>query len=109
MADPYDLDRVRRNWARAEEPEPLPLAPKAVRVRAPVDVIAEATTLLAKVRALGLAAHPRHREALLPFLDRADALLAAQKEKPDEAARAELLTVLVDLEDLFEVFDTTRA
>lgn len=108
-SDPFDLERLRRNWERAADPEPLPLSAKATKVRTPENAYAEARTLLAKVRKLGLAEHPSHRVALVPFLDRADAALDAltASAEPDEAIRQELLGALLDLEDLFDVFGTT--
>ncbi len=109
-SDPFDLERLRRNWERAADPEPLPLPERAKKVRAPEDVPAEATKLLEKVRRLGLAAHPEHHTTLVPFLDRAAEALATvgTSPEPDPAATEELLKALVDLEDLFDVFATTK-
>lgn len=107
MSHEFDLDKLRRNWARAEEPPGLPPAVKTGRVRAPVDVPAEAAQLVLRARTLGLAAHPDRKAALVPFFDRAEGLVAAlggEDADARSAAREELLAVLVDLEDLFEVF-----
>jgi hypothetical protein len=103
----FDLDKLRRNWSRAEDPLPLPPAAKTGGVRAPVDIPAEAAELVARVKELGLGAHPDRASALVPFFDRAERAaerLASEDASARAEARAELLSVIVDLEDLFDVF-----
>lgn len=107
----FDLAKLRRNWSRAEDAPGLAPAAKTGGVRAPVDVPAEAAKLVARVRELGLSAHPDRRTALVPFLDRAEqaaARLASEEPDVRAEARTELLSVVADLEDLFDVFGWPR-
>ncbi len=104
--EPFDLERLRRNWERAGEPEaPMPRARDDKR-GAPLDSVGEAWRLLTRIKELVLANLSAHRGALMPFLERAEALLARMgtSDEPDDALRDELLAVLVDLEDLADVF-----
>jgi hypothetical protein len=107
----FDLDKLRRNWSRAEDPPGLSPAAKTGRIRAPVDVPGEAAELVRRVKELGLTAHPDRTAALVPFLDRAERAalrLAAEAPEARAEARAELLSVIADLEDLFDVFSWPR-
>ena len=74
------------------------------------DPYVEGKALIGQVRTLALASYAAHREALVPFLDRADALIESMAAEPSGdvvALREELLLTLVDLEDLFDVFGAT--
>jgi hypothetical protein len=111
--DPFDLERLRKNWARAAEPEPA--RPLARRTPLTEDPYVEARELLRRVRVLGLggeaATQGGRRAALEPFVARAEALVEAMADAhagPTQQMREELLGVLVDLEDLFDVFEMRR-
>ncbi len=110
--EPFDIARLRRNWERAAEPEPPQVEGRNAQKdggRAPLDALGEARRLLARVKALIVADMREHQHALLPFVARAEELLEqmAGRKSPDasdEAAREEFLSVLVDIEDLADVF-----
>jgi hypothetical protein len=121
--DPFDLEKVRRNWARAVAPRPEDAAPERfAHVKPPPDLRPEARALLERIRRLALLRFAEREGALTPFLDDASMRLEHLSPDPppaggapDEAAgpgaaedpgatRDELQKVLYDLEDLFEVF-----
>jgi hypothetical protein len=104
--EPFDIARLRRNWDRAAELEPQRVESRKERGRAPLDALGEARRLLARVKSLIVADLREHQHALLPFVARAEELLQqmAAPDAPDARAREEFLAVLVDLEDLADVF-----
>ena len=107
---PFDIDRLRKNWEQAVEPEPARLPARIARVRRPRDPVAEAKELLERITTLARAQFPAHMATLSPFLAEALDLIVrmegeskASTEDPS-ALRQALQKVLHDLEDLFEVF-----
>ena len=113
--DPFDLERLRKNWGRVEEPvvvpEPRSSPPRNARKKKPrTDPYVEARALLARIRAIGLdpnvTPEAAHRAAVFPFMQRAEAIVEEMAVGTGDQSplREELLAVLVDLEDLFDVF-----
>ncbi|WP_437774511.1 hypothetical protein [Sorangium sp. So ce1097] len=74
--EPFDLERVRRNWERAAEPPRGELPSRLAQVEPPRDALGEARDLLERVRALAAQQLPAHAATLAPFFDEAAALLA---------------------------------
>ncbi|WP_438013843.1 hypothetical protein WMF18_23245 [Sorangium sp. So ce315] len=74
--EPFDLDRVRRNWERAAEPPRGALPSRLAQVEPPRDALREARDLLERVRALAAQQLPARAATLAPFFDEAAALLA---------------------------------
>ncbi|WP_437629929.1 hypothetical protein [Sorangium sp. So ce854] len=74
--EPFDLERVRRNWERAAEPPRGELPARLAQVEAPRDALGEARDLLDRVRGLAAQQLPAHAATLAPFFDEAAALLA---------------------------------
>jgi hypothetical protein len=108
---PFDIERLRKNWERAVEPEPARLPAKIAHVRRPRDPFAEAKNVLERITTLARAQFPGHMSTLAPFLAEALDLIGrmegSQSTTPAEdpsALRQEFQKVLNDLEDLFEVF-----
>lgn len=127
--DPFDLERLRRNFDRAIAPAPPPLPPRFAEVQAPLDPYPEARRLLERITALARQRFPDRQKSLAPFLAEAADLLhrmqaasapssegassaagegAPGTEAPPKedvaALRGQLQEVLYDLEDLFEVY-----
>lgn len=74
--EPFDLERVRRNWERAAEPPRGELPARLAQVEAPRDALGEARDLLERVRGLAAQQLPARAATLAPFFDEAAALLA---------------------------------
>ncbi|WP_437874513.1 hypothetical protein [Sorangium sp. So ce513] len=75
--EPFDLERVRRNWERAAEPPRGELPSRLARVEVPRDALREARDLFERVRALAAQQLPARVATLAPFFDEAAALLAS--------------------------------
>lgn len=125
--EPFDLERLRQNWARAAEPPPEELPARLAAVEAPRDGILEARALLERIRAMARAQFPGREGTLEPFFAEATALLALM-ERPAEGAgprgveagegggegapgivedpRARMMELLDELTELLEVFAT---
>jgi hypothetical protein len=119
--DLLDFERVRRNFDRMRDPVPESIPDRFASVRPPLDPFVAARDALAKLRKEALAGFPDRHEALVPFLDRAAAIverLAGSDPKPDNKGnasegkeaeepadlRAELVEQIQNVEDLCEAF-----
>ena len=105
---PFDIEAIRRNWARTIAPPTGTIPRRLSTVDVPRDVPAEVRDLVVRIRDLTVQRFP-HREATLePFfveLSRlADCLAepdaASSKEKPAE----QMAALLCELEDLLDAF-----
>lgn len=107
---PFDLERVRKNWERALEPEASRPSEKLARTRAPRDPFVAAKEDMVRLRSLLRSELPDHAAALAPFVERLEQLIAqmdAASASPDAdpaALREEFHFALRDLQDLLEVF-----
>ena len=111
-----DLERVRRNFDRMRDPLPEAIPDRFASVRPPMDPSLAARDALARLRKGALAEFPDRHEALVPFLDRAAAIVEQMaKGEPQAAAegeeasdpvdlRAELIEQIENVEDLCEAF-----
>ncbi|WP_437720408.1 hypothetical protein [Sorangium sp. So ce861] len=116
--EPFDLERVRRNWERAAEPPRGELPSRLAQVEPPADALREARDLLDRIRVLSAQQLPAHERTLAPFFVEAAALLAGLEARPGDppsadakgegAARARLGEVLEELEEILEVFATIQ-
>jgi hypothetical protein len=108
--EPFDLDRVRRNFDRARDPVPPAGADRLADARAPLDPWGEARRQLDVVRREVGVELPGREATVAPFVDRVAGLVerleaasvageGAAKDDPAEI-RAELVAALADLEDL---------
>jgi hypothetical protein len=126
--EPFDLERLRQNWARAAEPPPDELPARLAAVEAPRDGVLEARALLERIRAMATAQFPRRAGTLEPFFAEAMELLG-RMERPAEGAgraggedgegagegapgavedpRARMMELLDELTELLEVFATS--
>ncbi len=116
--DLLDFERVRRNFDRMRDPVPENIPDRFASVRPPLDPFVAARDALARLRKEALAGFPDRHEALLPFLDRAAAIVerlaspdpdtgkANDGEEAVEPAdlRAELVEQIQNVEDLCEAF-----
>ena len=114
----FDLARLKRNWDRAASAPAPPLPERIARVPEAKDPYPEAERVLERISRLSRSEFPPHARNLDPFLNEASALLARLRDESslppalDSKAlavssaklRGELLNVLADLEDLFEVY-----
>lgn len=104
--DLIDFEKIKRNWERASALHPGERVSSQPKLELP-NRVGSGKALLFRIRALVLTDYGKHRDALLPFLDRAaeliDAIEAASREDEDRL-RGELLAVLYDFEDLLEVY-----
>ncbi|MEI7894734.1 MAG: hypothetical protein WCI05_16680 [Myxococcales bacterium] len=102
----FDLEKIRRKWDLAMEPD-VGRSSRVEGVRAPGDPVAAARSELARLRQLTLGSFETRASALGPLFDRAAGLIerleGADAAELDEL-RADLHSVLYDLEDLLEVY-----
>ncbi len=101
-----DLEKVRKNWERASVVYGGNDGPPTV-ITEVVDPIRAGHETLARIRALVTVEYAKHRDVLMPFLDRAAELIDAMRtaeRKEEERIRAELEQLLNDVEDLLEVY-----
>jgi len=108
---PFDLDAVRRNWARAIAAPPTSVPARLATVETPRNVPADVQALVLRIQDLAMQRFPGRTATLEPFFKEA-ARLAHQLAHPDSASKedpaAQLLTLLNDLEELFDAFTTLR-
>lgn len=105
----FDVARLKRNWDRATSAPPVALPERIATVPQVRDPLPEAARLLERIGVLTRLEFSAHEDRLRPFLAEASRLLAelgARSESPSEL-RAQLLKVLADLEDLYEVYSGT--
>lgn len=106
--EPFDLQKIRRNWERAAATVPVRSPDRLAGVPAPLDPYAAGAQLLERLRHEVHDAFPAQQRALAPFLDRADACFTRLREEPagSDASerRAQLMAALRDLEDICEAF-----
>ncbi|KYF92334.1 hypothetical protein BE17_36200 [Sorangium cellulosum] len=120
--EPFDLERLRQNWARAADPPPGELPARLSAVKAPRDPYPEARETLERIRAIAMAQFPARRETLEHFFGEARDLLAVMERPADNAGRAggegedapeaakdpraRMMELLDELTELLEVFAT---
>jgi CRISPR/Cas system Type II protein with McrA/HNH and RuvC-like nuclease domain len=102
----FDVARLKRNWDRASSSPEVPLPERVAAIPRARDPFPEAERLLERIRALTRLEFSSHEERLRPFLADASQLLAELRARPESPSelRAQLLEVLADLEDLYEVY-----
>lgn len=105
---PFDLEAIRRNWARTIAPPPGRIPSRLVTVEVPRDVPAEVRGLVVRIRELALQRFPQRQATLEPFFAEL-ARLAERLADPDAAASKEnpaeqMATLLCELEDLLDAF-----
>ena len=114
----FDLARLKRNWDRAASAPAAPLPERIARVPQAKDPYPEAERVLERISRLSHGEFPLHAHNLDPFLNEARALLGRLRDGSSSPPvqdgkapaissaklRGELLNVLADLEDLFEVY-----
>ncbi|XXY47172.1 hypothetical protein WME91_44930 [Sorangium sp. So ce269] len=125
--EPFDLERLRLNWARAAEPPADELPARLAAVRTPRDAYPEARALLERIRGMAMAQFPQREETLEHFFAEASELLAMMG-RPGEGAgqgvgeagggedapgavedpRARMMELLDELTELLEVFATIK-
>jgi hypothetical protein len=105
---PFDLEAIRRNWARAIAPPKGGISQRLATVEVPRDVPLEVRDLVARIRDLTTQRFPDRESTLAPFFvelsrlaDRlAEPDAASSKEKPAEQMDA----LLCEMEDLLDAF-----
>lgn len=116
----FDLERLRRNFDRIDDPVPEDVPDRLAEARGPRDPYAAGREALAIVRSEVLSSFAEHEGSLAPFLARAERVLEQleQRERGAQGAvgeeqlgadelRAELVQTLEHIEDLCEVFAQT--
>jgi hypothetical protein len=109
---PFDLEAIRRNWARTIAPPKGRIPQRLATVEAPRNVPADVRDLVVRIRDLTLQRFPHREETLAPFFvelmrlaDRlAEPDAADSKENPAE----QMSTLLAELEDLLDAFATLK-
>ncbi|WP_437594411.1 hypothetical protein [Sorangium sp. So ce1000] len=121
--EPFDLARLRLNWARAAEPPADGLPARLAAVRMPRDAYPEARALLERIRGMAEAQFPQREPTLEHFFAEATALLILMESPAEgtgqaagyrgedasqdaEDARTRMVELLDELTELLEVFAT---
>jgi len=108
--EPFDLQKIRRNWERSAASLPVRSPDRLAGVQAPLDPYLAGEQLLTRLRREVLETFPEQQRALAPFVVRAEACFeklrqAAQTGAPELVeSRQELVAALIDLEDICEAF-----
>ncbi|MBK9265496.1 MAG: hypothetical protein IPM54_37630 [Polyangiaceae bacterium] len=104
---PFDLEAIRRNWARTIAPPKGRVPPRLSTVEVPRDVPAEVRQLVVRIRDLTLQRFPHREETLAPFfveLQRLADRLADSDGKSKENPAEHMSALLSELEDLLDAF-----
>jgi hypothetical protein len=109
---PFDLEAIRRNWARTIAPPKGRIPQRLATVEAPRDVPAEVRDLVVRIRDLAERQYPQRQATLEPFFveltrlaDRlAEPDAADSKDKPAE----QMAALLCEMEDLLDAFATIK-
>jgi len=114
-ARPFDLERIRKNWARSTLPPKNEIPARFVAVKAPLDAIAEARSVLERVEGLALVKFPEREPTIKAFFEDASRSLEAMAaQAPDAGAakkedpRTRFLSSIQELEELLDVFSTIK-
>ncbi|WP_437932557.1 hypothetical protein WMF37_25925 [Sorangium sp. So ce291] len=120
--EPFDLERLRQNWARAAEPPADELPARLAAVQTPRDPYPEARALLGRIRGMARSQFPQREGTLEHFFTEAADLLTMMEHASDGAEpaggegggegasgavkdpRARLMELLDELTELLEVF-----
>ncbi|WP_437760857.1 hypothetical protein [Sorangium sp. So ce1389] len=122
--EPFDLERLRQNWARAAEPPADELPARLAAVQTPRDPYPEARALLGRIRGMARSQFPQREGTLEHFFTEAADLLTMMEHASDGAEpaggeggggsadapgavkdpRARVMELLDELTELLEVF-----
>jgi hypothetical protein len=115
--EPFDLQKIRRNWERSAATLPVRSPDRLADVKAPLDPYAAGAVLLERLRREVFEAFPEQQRALAPFLVRAETCfqqlrqrtVSADAAAPDVSElRLQLVAAFDDLEDICEAFRGLR-
>lgn len=108
---PFDMEAVRRKWARSIAPPPTPGPARLVTVETPRNVPADVRVLVQRIQELATKEFPERTSTLEPFFVEA-ARLVEQLDHPDPKSKddpaKQLSTLLNDMEELFDAFTLIR-
>lgn len=109
---PFDLEAIRRNWARTIAPTTGRIPQRLVTVETPRDVPAEVRQLVGRIRDLAQQRFPQREATLEPFFLEL-ARLAERLAEPDDPGSKEkpaeqMAALLCELEDLLDAFATIK-
>jgi DNA-binding IclR family transcriptional regulator len=111
--EPFDLQKIRRNWERAAATLPVRSPDRLAGVQAPLDPYTTGAALLERLRREVFDAFPEQQRPLAPFLDRAETCFEQLRQRTADARadapdlselRQQLLAAFDDLEDICEAF-----
>lgn len=107
----FDMEAIRRNWARAIAPPPTGGPARLSTVETPRNVPADVRTLVHRIRELATKEFPERTSTLEPFFVEA-ARLVELLDHPDPTSKddpAKQLSILLnDMEELFDAFMLIR-
>jgi hypothetical protein len=109
---PFDLEAIRRNWARTIAPNTGRIPQRLATVEAPRDVPADVRQLVARIRDLAQRQFPERQATLEPFFLEL-ARLAERLGEPDDPSAKEkpaeqMAALLCEMEDLLDAFATIK-
>lgn len=109
---PFDLEAIRRNWARTIAPATGHIPSRLATVEVPRDVPAEVRQLVGRINDLARQQFPQREATLEPFFVELTRLAERLAEPDDPAVKEkpadQMIAILCELEDLLDAFATIK-